>query len=304
MTDWLGNLQQSTFQGVNNITINYCVMAQSQPSPAIIMVSGRSESYLKYQALINEFYEMGYSVYMHDHRGQGLSQRLLTDTHKGHVEKFSDYVDDLAMFIDSIVIPMKHTDHVVFSHSMGGLIATRYLQTKRNRIHKLILSSPMYGVILPAPKKVVQCITNIVMWLDDLLKREPSYTLGGKPYRELSFEENQLTQDSLRYETFRTLYRENPQLQLGSPTYLWLKTSLNACQQSIVQTNRIMIPTLLLQAGEDTIVDNDAQNEFAANMSPDLITKVDIDAAKHELFFEVDDIRTQAMAQVRNFLPK
>jgi len=302
MTDWLGTLEQSTFQGADNITINYCVMAQPHQSPAIIMVSGRSESYLKYQALINEFYQMGYSVYMHDHRGQGLSQRLLTDTHKGHVDQFSDYIDDLALFINSTVIPNKHTDHVIFSHSMGGLIATRYLQTKQNRIHKLILSSPMYGVILPAPKKIVQCITNITIWLDNLLQREPSYTLGGKPYRELAFEKNELTQDPVRYEKFRKLYRENTQLQLGSPTYQWLKTSLNACKQSLVQTNRIMIPTLLLQAAEDTIVDNDAQNEFAANISPDLITKIDIAGARHELFFEVDDICTQAMAQVRSFL--
>ncbi len=30
-----------------------------------------------------------------DHRGQGRSGRLLSDTHRGHVVNFSDYVDDL-----------------------------------------------------------------------------------------------------------------------------------------------------------------------------------------------------------------
>lgn len=306
MTHWLGNLQQSTFQGINNITINYCVMAQSHPSPAIIMVSGRSESYLKYQALINEFYQMGYSVYMHDHRGQGLSQRLLTDPHKGYVEKFSYYVDDLALFIDSIVMPAQHTNHVMFGHSMGGLITTRYLQTIQqdvpNKIDKVILSSPMHGVLLPAPKIVVECIMNVVMWFDRLLQREPSYTLGGTSYRELAFDKNELTQDIVRYETFRKLYRENTQLQLGSPTFSWLKTSLDTCLQSITDVNPILTPILLLQAAEDTIVDNNAQNEFVVNMEPELITKVDIAGARHELFFEVDNIRTQAMTQVRTFL--
>lgn len=99
MSHWLGNLQQSTLQGTNNITIHYCAMVQTEPSPAMIMVNGRTESYLKYQSLINEFYQFGYSVYMLDHRGQGLSQRLLNNHHKGHVEDFSFYIEDLTQFV-------------------------------------------------------------------------------------------------------------------------------------------------------------------------------------------------------------
>jgi pimeloyl-ACP methyl ester carboxylesterase len=48
---------------------------------------------------------MGFDVLIIDHRGQGLSGRMLSDTHRGHVDNFSDYVDDLAAFWQQEVQP-------------------------------------------------------------------------------------------------------------------------------------------------------------------------------------------------------
>jgi lysophospholipase len=302
MSHWLGNLQQSTLQGTNNITLHYCAMVQPNNSPAMIMVNGRTESYLKYQSLINEFYQLGYSIYMLDHRGQGLSQRLLSHHHKGHVEDFAYYIEDLTIFIDTIVTPENHSHHVLLGHSMGGTISTRYVQSKPHNIEKLILASPMHGILLPAPQFVVEKMTTAANMADRLLQRESSFVLGGKPYEDVAFEANELTQDETHYSNFRQIYKDNPQLQLGSPTYHWLQTSLQACRQCIEDANKITIPTLLLQAGADTIVDNAAQDEFVANMADELITKVDIAGARHELFFELESYRTQVIAQVRRFL--
>lgn len=302
MSHWLGNLQQSTLQGTNNITIHYCAMVQDIESPAMIMVNGRTESYLKYQSLINDFYQLGYSIYMLDHRGQGLSQRLLSNHHKGHVEEFAYYVDDLALFIDSVVKPNEHSHHVLLGHSMGGTIATRYVQTKPHMIEKMILASPMHGILLPAPQFIVEQLTLAATMTDKLLRREASYVMGGKAYENLAFEENELTQDETHYSNFRKIYEDNPQLQLGSPTYHWLLTSLEACQQCIKEANIINIPTLLLQAGAETIVDNAAQDAFVQQMPSALITKVEVEGARHELFFEIENYRTQVIAQVRRFL--
>jgi len=302
MSHWVGNLQQSTLQGTNNITLAYCAMVQPNVSPAIIMVSGRSESYLKYQSLINEFYELGYSVYMQDHRGQGLSQRLLADPHKGHVDKFSDYVDDLTMFINSVVTVGQHSNHLILSHSMGGAIATRYLQTKHNIIDKLILASPMYGIVLPVPALIAASMISIATSLDSLLKREPSFVSGGTGYKEVAFEDNELTQDPIRYADFKKEYQNNPKIQLGSPTYQWLQVSLDAGKKCIDDADKIIIPTLLMQAEADTIVDNKAQDSFVVNAHQEYLTTVHYANARHELFFEIDEIRTQVMTQVRQFL--
>jgi len=40
---------------------------------------------------------LGFDVLIIDHRGQGRSGRLLADPHLGHVNRFNDYVDDLAL---------------------------------------------------------------------------------------------------------------------------------------------------------------------------------------------------------------
>lgn len=61
-----------------------------------------------------------------DHRGQGRSGRLLSDTHRGHVVNFSDYVDDLAALWQQQVVPGHWRKRFILAHSMGGAIATLF----------------------------------------------------------------------------------------------------------------------------------------------------------------------------------
>ena len=86
------------------IRINYATFIHNEVQESIVLVTGRTESYLKYQELAFDLYHQGYNVYIIDHRGQGLSQRLLKDNHKGYVKIFDDYAHDLKQFIDEVVI--------------------------------------------------------------------------------------------------------------------------------------------------------------------------------------------------------
>src|SRR4051812_44355355 len=63
----------------NAATIQYMAFTQSVPSTAIVISTGRTESFIKYKELIWDLWQLGYSVFIHDHRGQGLSSRLLAD---------------------------------------------------------------------------------------------------------------------------------------------------------------------------------------------------------------------------------
>ncbi len=62
----------------------------------VLICPGRIESYVKYAEVAYDLFHCGFDVMIIDHRGQGRSGRLLSDTHRGHVVNFSDYVDDLA----------------------------------------------------------------------------------------------------------------------------------------------------------------------------------------------------------------
>lgn len=61
-------------------------------------MSRRIESYVKYAELAYDLFHLGFDIFIIDHRGQGRSGRMLSDPHRGHVDHFNDYVEDLAAF--------------------------------------------------------------------------------------------------------------------------------------------------------------------------------------------------------------
>jgi len=95
-----------------------------------VIVNGRNESYWKYQELFYELYSHGYDVYAYDHRGQGESGRILKDPQVGYVAEFDYYVDDLDTFIYDVVKPERYKNRYLLAHSMGGAVATLYLERK------------------------------------------------------------------------------------------------------------------------------------------------------------------------------
>lgn len=112
---------------------------------AILLVNGRVEGYLKYQELAWDLWRQGYSLYLIDHRGQGLSDRLLADKEKGYVADFDDYVLDLKQFHDDVILADKPAKLFLLAHSMGGAISARYLERWPDDIKAAVLSSPHDG---------------------------------------------------------------------------------------------------------------------------------------------------------------
>ena len=109
---WENNVLHGTFDGTGElvkVTIAYAYALHPQPLGAVVISSGRIESLIKYKEVVYDFYQNGYSVFIHDHRGQGLSGRMLDNSQIGYVGNFSEYVDDFKKFIDEVVT--KKTPH-------------------------------------------------------------------------------------------------------------------------------------------------------------------------------------------------
>ena len=105
------------------------------PRGSIVLFPGRGEGSFEYYETAIDFIERGFGpVYVLDHRGQGLSPRLLEDPHKGHVARFEDYVDDAKAFV--AVVQADLTDlgagpepvMYLTSNSMGGAIGIGLFQ--------------------------------------------------------------------------------------------------------------------------------------------------------------------------------
>jgi len=311
----------SHFTGVKKSRINYAVFLHKElntdaQNKCLVISSGRSESYLKYKELSFDLFNLGFNVFLIDHRGQGLSERALENTHKGYVERFQYYVDDLATFIDNTVSPHCNVDEktqkpYLLAHSMGGAIAARYLQDYPNKIQAAVLSSPMLGFNGGGiPDFIAGPLINASAQLNQWFGATPWYFLGHKDYANTEFDNNLLMHSTLRYQQFTQLYQATPAIQLGGVTIKWLTESIMALDKIFANVDQITTPTIVIQSGDDKVVSNQAQDDFCQQLHqlqpqscPDgkpLVVK----GAYHELFFESDIYRQQALMGVVNWFEK
>jgi len=302
--------------GQKNINIHYVKFLNPKNQRCLILVPGRSESYLKFKELSYDLYNQGYDVFIIDHRGQGLSDRMLIDSQKGHVENFQYYVDDLSFFIENIVkihckSRLNNVKPYLLAHSMGGAISARYLQQSPNTIQAAVLSSPMLGFrSVGIPKVFLSAIVKIFWQLNQWLNKEPWYFIGQKEFAENSFENNSLMHSKLRFQQFMQLYKATSKIQLGGITIQWLIESMKALDNIFIDIKKITTPLIILQSGEDKIIDNQAQNDFcqqlhifAKQSCPDGKPTV-IAGAYHELFFERDEFRDKALESALDWFQK
>jgi len=269
----------------------WAAMTAPQHKKAIVVVNGRIESVWKYQELFYDLFQQGYDIYSYDHRGQGLSARLCPDPQMGYVEHFEDYVHDLATLVEQWPLEGYQSCHLL-AHSMGGAIATRYLQNNPDSpFDAMALSSPMFGVCMP------WYLRPIARQLSQLLAAchsSPNYAPGHGSYYAKPFLNNRLTQSKNRYQWFRDLYESMPALKLGGPSSHWVAKSLRAAQSCIDDAKQLHLPTLILQAELDKIVANPSQQRFADQAGDPVALQV-IKNARHEILFEVDPVRNQAL---------
>ena len=71
----------------------------------VVVLQGRAEYIEKYFETVRDLRARGFAVATFDWRGQGLSDRALSDRHKGHVRNFSEYATDLEAIMEQVVLP-------------------------------------------------------------------------------------------------------------------------------------------------------------------------------------------------------
>ncbi|WP_289118292.1 alpha/beta hydrolase [uncultured Idiomarina sp.] len=295
---WDTKVESTYFKGDDGLTLHYASYKHNPEAPLVVISPGRIESALKYQELFWELAQCGYSVTAIDHRGQGLSDRLTDNPHQGHVDSFDDFVRDFARFNDEIEKEFGNVPKTLFSHSMGGTIATLYCANYKHSYRSLILSAPMFsidtgGVPYSLAKLVVSVGARLNRWF-----ARPWYFLGMKNYQRIAFEDNVLTQSPARYDAFRDGYEAQPSVQLGGPTFNWLYEAIKASEAAQDVVNKINIPVTLFRAGADKVVSKTGQLAVAAKATEGHFTFRTIEGAYHELMMEKDGYRTPVLSAI------
>jgi alpha-beta hydrolase superfamily lysophospholipase len=129
---------QGTFKSKEGTQLFYQGWLPSfEPQTVLVLVHGLAEHSSRYNNLADEMTSHGFAVYAMDLRGHGRSAGK-----RCYVKHFSDYVDDLDIFID--LVRSKHPAAKIFllGHSLGGTIATFYAAGHQEKLAGMILSAP------------------------------------------------------------------------------------------------------------------------------------------------------------------
>ena len=125
--------------------------------------------------------------------------------------------------------------------------------------------------------------------------------LNKRPLTPQNFPGNNLTSDQRRFFQSTHTLTEKPDLGVGGPTFSWLNAALHSFRQLEAHsaTATFRTPILVVAAGRDRVVDNEAIRRFCNAASG--VSLAVIPEARHEILFERDSIREQFFAAFEAF---
>jgi lysophospholipase len=225
---------------------------------------------------------MDFAVLILDWPGQGLSERLLPDRNKGHIDRFETFMAALAGGLDELGEWLPRP-HVSLAHSMGGAIALAAIAQGLVRVEAAAFCAPMWGL------KSRFLGMRYLVWAMRATGRSGDYAVQPGPPEQ--FETNIVTHDRRRWELQRALVDARPDLELGPVTWGWLGASLDILETftRAKVLSRVTIPVFVASAGEEKLVDNDAHLAVTSRLKA--CEHVIINGALHEILMETDDRR-------------
>jgi lysophospholipase len=281
--------------------LRYAIIPAGTPHVrgTVIILHGRSECIEKYFETARDMAARGFTVATFDWRGQGASSRVLRDAARGHIGSFDHYVADFENFFETVLLPDCRGPFYVLAHSTGALIALLAAPSMSNRIHRMVLASPLLDIPMTRLQRLTARIVANTLRSIGLGR---TYMLSG-PYQAKPFENNPVTSDATRYQRQCEILEQAPELALGGPTASWII----AAAKAINRVNRpefiekIRIPMLIVAAGADRIVSTPAIERYALQLRN--TTLLTIDGSRHEILQEADFYREQFLAAFDAFIP-
>ncbi len=267
----------------------------------VVIMNGRGEFLERYYETMRDLQARGFHVVGFDWRGQGLSDRLVKDRGRGHINSFRQYDDDLDA-VKQMVARDCPKPYFALAHSTGGHILLRNLVGPAF-FSKAVVTAPLMDFVYGGWSK------NVAYYLSSLLLafglgkvHLPGHAYG--PFLLKPMKDNPLTSESKRWDRDRRMLEAHPQLGVGGPTFAWLNAAMRSFKQleSRRYAKGLNCPVIVITAGREKIVDNTATTRFI-NRIPG-IAKVTINTSLHEILMENDGVRGEFFAVFESFVGK
>lgn len=236
------------------------------PVAAVVILHGYCEHSARYDHVVEAFNDAGFNCYLLDHRGHGKSEGQ-----RAAVLRFDEYLKDLDIYLETVRKQYANGPMFLLGHSMGGLIATNYMLSRKPELDGVVLSSPYLGLKVDLP-----------VWKDKLgkivSKFLPSVSLKSDLDPHLLTHDDAIVQE----------YVSDPAVpKIANARWF---TESNAAQDYIMDhANEWAWNSLFMHGGDDRIADPQATRNFYEKITNKEKVKLVIhEGLYHEIFNEID----------------
>ena len=230
----------------------------------VIVVHGLGEHAGRYDHVARQLNDWGFAVRGYDQCGHGESGGA-----RGSLPSDTRLLDDLADMVDSTRARMrKGLPLILLGHSMGGLVVGRFVSLKMREVDGLVMSSPALNAGMNALQKfLVSILPKIAPDLRVGNGVKPQF-ISHDPAVVAAYKADPLVHDRISARLARFIADAGP--------------------QTVALAAQWTVPTLLLYAGDDRLLNPQGSRDFAAAAPKDVVTTQCFDKLYHEIFNELD----------------
>lgn len=259
--------QISAADGTMLYVTDYLLPA-SQARGSVVIMHGLGEHSGRYRHVAGFFNECGLSVRCYDHRGHGRSQGK-----RGDVINGDPMLQDAEIVIEDFATRFAEPPFL-FGHSMGGLFAARFALSRLSPLRGLILSSPALALRVSAFE------LKLLKLMDALA---PSLAVPNGVSPALLSHDPKIV----------AAYKADPLVHSKISARL-LKSMLASIDYCHAHAASMAVPTLMLVAGDDRVLDPEGSKRFFARLPAGSAEMHVYDGMYHEIFNELDAERPLA----------
>jgi len=237
-TSW--TYDEGRFEGERGTEIYYRTWKPLGKIKALVALAhGQGDHSGRYSHVAQHLAQAGYATWAADYRGHGKS-----GGRRGHVDTFNDYLADTDRVIQNAKEQNPQLKTFLIGHSLGGLVALDYAEKHGSALSGLVATAPLLRLKMKVPPWKA-LIGRIFSALTPTL----SMKTGLEP--KLLSRDQKIVRD----------YISDPLVHGVASTRFYTEL-LDAMDETIRDANRLTLPCLIMQGGNDEIVDPSATENF------------------------------------------
>lgn len=285
--------RQGSFRSFDGIVINYYCAIPENPRAAVAIVHGFCEFWAKYHEYAWYLYQAGYAVYFHELRSHGYSEGKNKEPDVVYIDDYDTYVEDFKCFLDTVVMPETgDMKKILLAHSMGGAVATLFLEKHQDYFDSAILSSPMLKLKTSASPASIKALSIYSL----IFRKRHKIAPGQRRFDGVPTFENSSTMSKARYDYMFDIRLKDWHYQTYGASIGWALASFKATDRLMKNAHLIKIPVTVFTAGCDHLIDPDGYENFKKEVPQAKF--IPFEKSRHEIFNADEEIRKEYFADV------